>query len=148
MTPALRGWKGRRAGVNDDHDQALAGAERSPVGGRLGLRDSSKPDDSKDPRWHREWYQRISDLIGNYHLDLLYTDGGVPFGDVGLRMIADLYNTDLSNRSRAARGPLSCRGAELLCPRVWKPSIHPQVVYTCKQKSPDADQCGHIRACG
>ncbi len=38
---------------------------------------------SKDPRWHREWYQRISDLIGNYHLDLLYTDGGVPFGHVG-----------------------------------------------------------------
>jgi alpha-L-fucosidase len=92
---------------------------------------------SKDARWHREWYQRISDLIGNYHLDLLYTDGGVPFGDVGLRMIADLYNTDLSNRSRAARDPLSCRGAELLCPQAWKPSTHPQVVYTCKQKSPD-----------
>jgi len=92
---------------------------------------------SKDPRWHQEWYQRISDLIGNYHLDLLYTDGGVPFGDVGLRMIADLYNTDLGNRNRAARDPLSCKGAELLCPQEGQSSIHPQVIYTCKQKNPD-----------
>ena len=112
---------------------------------------------SKDPRWHREWYQRISDLIGNYHLDLLYTDGAVPFGDVGLRMMADLYNTDLSNRSRYARDPLSCRGAELLCQKGGRASprapfsgglwargdarppknLYPQVVYTCKQKNPD-----------
>jgi len=99
------------------------------------------PDDkewySKDPRWHREWYQRISDLIANYHLDLLYTDGGVPFGDAGLRMIADLYNTNLSNRRRSARDPLSCRGAELLCQGESKTSTHPQVVYTCKQKNPE-----------
>jgi hypothetical protein len=37
LTPVLRGWKGRKAGVNDDHDQALIGAERSRVGIRLGL---------------------------------------------------------------------------------------------------------------
>jgi len=56
---------------------------------------------------------------------------------VGLSMIADLYNTDLSNRSRAARDPLSCRGAELLCKQDWKFSVQPQVVYTCKQKNPE-----------
>jgi len=39
----------------------------------------------------------------NYHLDLLYTDGAVPFGDVGVKMIANLYNTDLVNRSRSVR---------------------------------------------
>jgi alpha-L-fucosidase len=97
------------------------------------------PDDkdwySKDPRWHREWYQRISDLIGNYHLDLLYTDGGVPFGQVGLSMIADLYNTDLQNRSGHARDAFAAKGAELLYKWEVKPSVHPQVVYTCKQKS-------------
>ena len=92
---------------------------------------------SKDPRWHREWYQRISDLIGNYHLDLLYTDGAVPFGDVGVNMIANLYNTDLRNRSRTALEPLASRGAELLCQQEGKPSRHPQVVYTCKQKKPE-----------
>jgi alpha-L-fucosidase len=92
---------------------------------------------STDLRWHREWYQRISDLIENYHLDLLYTDGAVPFGDVGLRMMADLYNTDLLNRSGAARDPLSHKGAELLARATGQRSIHPQVVYTCKQKNPD-----------
>ena len=75
------------------------------------------PDDkdwySKNPDWHREWYSRVTDLIANYHLDLLYTDGGVPFGnEVGRSMIADLYNTSLTDH----RGNL-------------------QVVYCCKQKS-------------
>ncbi len=101
------------------------------------------PDDkewySKDPRWHREWYQRISDLIANYHLDLLYTDGAVPFGDVGLSMMANLYNTDLINRSRSALDPLTVKGAELLrAPggRASPRAPFPQVVYTCKQKKP------------
>jgi alpha-L-fucosidase len=68
---------------------------------------------SKDPRWHREWFARIRDLVDQYHPDLLYTDGGVPFGnEVGLSMIAHLYN------SSAAQG-----GGK------------PDVVYTCKQNS-------------
>jgi alpha-L-fucosidase len=96
---------------------------------------------STDPRWQLEWYQRITDLIGNYNLDLLYTDGAVPFGDVGLRMIADLYNNNLSSRSRAKVDPLSCRGAELLCQEslyMRVPiSAGPEVVYTCKQKNPE-----------
>jgi alpha-L-fucosidase len=68
---------------------------------------------SNNPEWQKEWYSRVTDLIANYHLDLLYTDGGVPFGnDVGRDMIADLYNTNLKD--------------------------HPgnlQVVYCCKQTS-------------
>ncbi len=48
-----------------------------------------------------------------YHPDLLYTDGGVPFGnEVGRSLIAHLYNAN------AAR-----HGGQL------------EVVYTCKQKS-------------
>jgi len=92
---------------------------------------------SKDPRWHREWYQRISDLIANYHLDLLYTDGAVPFGDVGVRMIADLYNTDRRNRSRIAQDPLASRGAELLSRQSAPLSPALQVVYTCKKQKPE-----------
>ena len=36
---------------------------------------------SKNPRWHREWFARIKDLVDQYQPDLLYTDGGVPFGN-------------------------------------------------------------------
>ena len=89
---------------------------RRAVLGRIRLKPAA-PDDkdwySKNPDWHKEWFCRIADLIASYHLDLLYTDGGVPFGnEVGRSMIADLYNTSLKDH----RGNL-------------------QVVYCCKQKS-------------
>jgi alpha-L-fucosidase len=69
---------------------------------------------STNPRWQKEWFDCITDLIDNYQLDLLYSDGGVPFGDqaqAGRSMIAHLYNTDLRRR-----GSL-------------------EVVYNCKQDS-------------
>jgi alpha-L-fucosidase len=77
----------------------------------------AKPGDtgwySNDPRWHAEWFGRIRDLVDQYQPDLLYTDGGVPFGnEVGRGLIAHLYN------SSAARN-----GGK------------PDVVYTCKQRS-------------
>ena len=68
---------------------------------------------SNDPRWHQQWYAEIKELVDNYHPDLLYTDGGVPFGnEVGLSMIAHLYN------SNAALHGGRC-----------------EAVYNCKQKS-------------
>ena len=68
---------------------------------------------SKNPRWHQMWFNEIKELVDNYHPDLLYTDGGVPFGnEVGRSLIAHLYN-----------GNCSRNGGKL------------QVVYTCKQKS-------------
>ena len=67
---------------------------------------------SKNALWQKEWFARIKTLVDAYPLDLLYTDGGVPFGnEVGRNMIAHLYNTDLKNR-----------GSQ-------------QVVYCCKQVS-------------
>lgn len=39
------------------------------------------------------WFARLKDVIDRYQPDLLYTDGGVPFGDIGLRLIAHLYNS-------------------------------------------------------
>jgi len=66
-----------------------------------------------NPKWQRMWYERIKELVDSYQPDLLYTDGGVPFGnEVGRSMIAHLYN------SSAARN-----GGKT------------EVVYTCKQKS-------------
>ena len=43
--------------------------------------------------FHRHWFARIKDVIDKFQPDLLYSDGGVPFGDIGLSIIAHLYNT-------------------------------------------------------
>ena len=68
---------------------------------------------SKDPRWHREWFARIKDLVDQYQPDLLYTDGGAPFGnEVGLSLIAHLYNASAGRNGG-----------------------RPDVVYTCKENS-------------
>lgn len=45
-----------------------------------------------DPRWHREWFDRIKDLLDQHRPDLLYTDGGLPFGTYGEAIVAHLYN--------------------------------------------------------
>jgi len=62
-----------------------------------------------DPRWHQEWFKRISDLVETYKPDLLYSDGGLPFGDVGRTLVANFYNASIKQN-----GSL-------------------QVVYNCKQ---------------
>ena len=68
---------------------------------------------STNPRWQQVWFNEIKELVDGYHPDLLYTDGGVPFGnEVGRSLIAHLYNEDAARR----HGPA-------------------EVVYTCKQKS-------------
>ena len=78
---------------------------------------SAEPDDkawySTNPRWQQQWFDRIKELVDMYQPDLLYTDGGVPFGnEVGRSMIAHLYNADAARHDGK-----------------------PQVVYTCKQES-------------
>ncbi len=45
--------------------------------------------------WKLNYFQRIKDLIDNYQPDLLYTDGGIPFEEYGLRLVAHLYNTSV-----------------------------------------------------
>jgi alpha-L-fucosidase len=68
---------------------------------------------SNDPRWHQQWFDRIQELVDMYKPDLLYTDGGVPFGnEAGRSLIAHYYNTSAA-----------------------KHSGKPEVIYTCKQKS-------------
>ena len=68
---------------------------------------------SNNPRWQQQWFNEIKELVDNYKPDLLYSDGGVVFGNqVGLSMIAHLYNT-----SAAAHGGKS------------------EAIYNCKQVS-------------
>ena len=49
-----------------------------------------------NPAWHEEWFKRISDLIDTYHPDLLYSDGGLPFGKVGRTLLANYYNGNMA----------------------------------------------------
>jgi alpha-L-fucosidase len=51
---------------------------------------------AKNPAWHEEWFKRISDLVDTYHPDLLYSDGGLPFGTVGRTLLANYYNGNLA----------------------------------------------------
>jgi alpha-L-fucosidase len=46
-----------------------------------------------NPWWHEKWYTYAKELIDLYHPNLLYSDGGVPFGQYGLNIVAHLYNT-------------------------------------------------------
>jgi len=68
---------------------------------------------SKNPRWQQQWFNEIKELVDNYHPELLYSDGPVPFGnEVGLSQIANLYNDNIQHN----HGRLT-------------------TVYTCKQSS-------------
>ncbi len=65
---------------------------------------------SNNPRWHRQWYERIRELVDNYQPDLLYTDGGVPFGnEAGLSMIAHLYNASAARNGGVADTVYNCK---------------------------------------
>lgn len=47
--------------------------------------------------WKQEWFNRMQDLVHAYQPDLVYSDGGIPFGAVGRSFMADFYNTNLKN---------------------------------------------------
>jgi alpha-L-fucosidase len=51
---------------------------------------------STDERYAQEWLARITDLIDNYNPDLLYSDGALPFGEVGRTMLAHYYNSNIA----------------------------------------------------
>jgi len=46
--------------------------------------------------WPRTYYYRIRDLVDTYEPDLLYTDGAVPYGEVGRKLIAHFYNANIA----------------------------------------------------
>jgi alpha-L-fucosidase len=46
--------------------------------------------------WKLNYFQRILDVVDNYQPDLLYTDGGIPFGDYGLSILAHHYNRNIA----------------------------------------------------
>lgn len=55
----------------------------------------------KDPPeyWPEQWFARIKDLVDQHQPDLLYFDGGIPFGETGREMIAYFYNNNIRNHN-------------------------------------------------
>ena len=55
---------------------------------------------TKNPKFHRRWFDRIRDLVDSYQPDLLYSDGGIPFGEVGRTLVAHLYNSSIARSGK------------------------------------------------
>ena len=65
---------------------------------------------SNNPKWQQEWFNEIHELVDNYHPDLLYSDGGVPFGnEVGLSMIAHFYNSNMDLHGGKLEAVYNCK---------------------------------------
>ena len=64
---------------------------------------------SKDPRWAQEWYARIYDLVTTYKPDLLYSDGGLPYGQAGMNIVAELYNLSIQNHNGRQQAVYCCK---------------------------------------
>jgi len=91
-TPTKRTDKaGPYAGVPYDGSEPANEALYLPNQGAKDIREGEWY--TSNPWWHERWYTYVKELIDLYHPDLLYSDGGVPFGQYGLNVIAHLYNT-------------------------------------------------------
>lgn len=70
-------------------------------------------------KYHQDWYRRIKNVIDKLEPDLLYSDGGLPFGKYGEAIVAHLYN-----KSAARNGGVN------------------QAVYNQKDTNPDVFKIG------
>jgi alpha-L-fucosidase len=59
--------------------------------------------------WKLQWFRRIKDLVDTHRPDLLYTDGGIPFGDVGRSLVAHLYNESLTRHGGRLEAVYTCK---------------------------------------
>jgi len=71
------------------------------------------PDDfawlTKDPANQQNWLASITHLIDMYHPDLLYSDGELPFGEVGRTMLARYYNEDIIQNNGTLDAVYTCK---------------------------------------
>jgi alpha-L-fucosidase len=88
--------------------------------------DTNKVWYSSNPRWQQQWYDEIKELVDNYHPDLLYSDGGMPFGatslvgtnpnkeyvspnDIGPSQVANLYNLSAARHNGKSEAVYTCK---------------------------------------
>ena len=50
--------------------------------------------------FQQAWFRRIRDLVDSYQPDLLYSDGGLPFGEVGRSLVAHFYNRSIARSGK------------------------------------------------
>ncbi|TNJ41502.1 alpha-L-fucosidase [Tamlana fucoidanivorans] len=61
------------------------------------------------PEFGEQFLLRHLDLIDSYNPDLLYFDGGLPYGENGLKVAAHFYNTNLKNSGGETNGVLNLK---------------------------------------
>jgi len=64
---------------------------------------------TNSPENQKNWLACITELIDMYHPDLLYSDSGMPFGDVGRTMISHLYNSDMAKNGGKLEAVYNCK---------------------------------------
>jgi alpha-L-fucosidase len=92
----LADTKGQYAGVPyDGQNPAFADLYHDYSGMPANFAQSIKDDPMgrKAPDWWKlQYFNRVKDLLDQHQPDLLYTDGGIEFGEYGLGTVAELYN--------------------------------------------------------
>ena len=66
---------------------------------------------TKNPAWHREWFEDVRELVDTYHPDLLYSDSALPFGEVGRDMLANYYNDNAARHGGKVEAVYNCKEA-------------------------------------
>jgi len=71
------------------------------------------PDDfewyTKDSANQQIWLASITELIDLYKPDLVYTDGELPFGEVGRTMLAHFYNRNIKEKGGRLEAVYTCK---------------------------------------
>jgi alpha-L-fucosidase len=61
-------------------------------------------------RWKQQYFHRIRDLIDQHQPDLLYTDGPIPFEEIGLSLVAHALNTSAKNHGGKVEAVYTSKG--------------------------------------
>jgi alpha-L-fucosidase len=74
--------------------------------------DLSWNEDGIPESWKKHWFARIKDLVDEYHPDLLYCDGPIPFEEYGLSILANLYNQSAAKHGGVTQSIYTSKRAE------------------------------------
>ncbi|MBC7889267.1 MAG: alpha-L-fucosidase [Ferruginibacter sp.] len=66
---------------------------------------------TKNTEWQKEWLARITELVDNYHPDLLYSDCAFPFDSIGRQMVAHFYNSNMAVNKGRLEAVYNCKQA-------------------------------------
>ena len=71
------------------------------------------PDDkdwlTTNPAFQLEWYRSVKELVDNYQPDLLYSDAGFGFGDVGRTLVSHFYNQCITKNNGKLEAVYNCK---------------------------------------